>query len=227
MCGRYTIVVSMEELMLRYLSDLPTDRYHRPRYNVAPMQQVLAVIHDGERNRLGELRWGLVPSWAGDEKIGSRMINARAETLLEKPAFRQLVSRKRCIVPADGFYEWKAVRGGKQPMRITLKEEAVFSFAALYDTWVHPEDGRKISTCTIITTEPNRLVADIHNRMPVILRREDEALWLDRRNGDVQQAIKLLRPYPAEEMRAYPVSAKVGNVKNDTADCLDEIALEA
>jgi putative SOS response-associated peptidase YedK len=223
MCGRYTIVVSMEELMLRYLSDLPTDRYHRPRYNVAPMQQVMAVIHDGERNRLGELRWGLVPSWATDEKIGGKMINARAETLLEKPAFRTLVSRKRCLVPADGFYEWKITGDRKQPMRITLKEETVFSFAALYDTWVSPEDGRKLSTCTIITTEPNRLMADIHNRMPAILRREDEPVWLDRSNRNAQQAMELLKPYPAEQMRAYPVSAKVGNVKNDTEDCLEEI----
>lgn len=221
MCGRYTIVVSMEELMLRYLNELPTNRYHTPRYNVAPMQNVLAVVHDGEKNRLGELRWGLVPSWASDDRIGSKMINARSETLLEKPSFKSLVKRKRAIVPADGFYEWKQNGGKKQPMRITMKDGAIFSMAALYDTWNAP-DGRKISTCTIITTTPNSLMADIHDRMPVILRPEDEASWLNRDNDDVGQLTSLLLPYSADAMRAYPVSPIVGNVKNDVAECIEE-----
>lgn len=221
MCGRYTIVVSIEELMLRYLSDLPTNRYHTPRYNVAPMQQVLAVVNDGEKNRLGELRWGLVPSWASDDKIGSKMINARAETLLEKPSFRNLVQRKRALVPADGFYEWKQAGGEKQPMRITMRDGGIFSMAALYDTWVAP-DGRRIGTCTIITTTPNELMADIHDRMPVILRPEDEAFWLDRGNADTAGLMSLLQPYDAGEMRAYPVSRIVGNVKNDVPECIVE-----
>lgn len=222
MCGRYTIVVSMEELMLRYLNELPTNRYHTPRYNVAPMQHVPAIIHDGEKNRLGELRWGLVPSWASDDKIGSKMINARAETLLEKNSFKTLIRRKRAIVPADGFYEWKQAGNSKQPMRITLKDNSLFSMAALYDTWTAP-DGRKISTCTIITTSPNSLMADIHNRMPVILRPEDEASWLNRSNEDVQQLTSLLQPYSTKEMRAYPVSPLVGNVRNDTRECIEEL----
>lgn len=224
MCGRYTIVMSIEELMLRYLSDLPTNRYHTPRYNVAPMQQVLAVVNDGEKNRLGELRWGLVPSWASDDKIGSKMINARAETLLEKPSFRGLVQRKRALVPADGFYEWKQAGGKKQPMRITMKDGGIFSMAALYDTWVAP-DGRKISTCTIITTTPNELMADIHDRMPVIVRPEDEAYWLDRGNADTAGLTSLLRPFDAGSMRAYPVSPIVGNVKNDAPECIEEQAV--
>lgn len=224
MCGRYTIVVSIEELMLRYLSDLPTNRYHAPRYNVAPMQQVLAVVNDGEKNRLGELRWGLVPSWASDERIGSKMINARAETLLEKPSFRGLVARKRALVPADGFYEWKQAGGDKQPMRITMKDGGIFSMAALYDTWA-ASDGRRISTCTIITTTPNELMADIHDRMPVIVRPEDEAFWLDRSNADTAGLMSLLRPYDAGAMRAYPVSKLVGNVKNDTPECIEEQAV--
>jgi len=221
MCGRYTIVVSMEELMMRYLNELPMDKFHIPRFNVAPMQNVTAVIHDGTRNRLGELRWGLVPSWAKDDKIGSKMINARAETLLEKNAFKLLVRRKRAIVPADGFYEWKKNGNLKQPMRITMKDGSLFSMAGLYDTWIAP-DGRKISTCTIITTEPNGLMADIHDRMPVILRPEDEAEWLDRGNEDTRGLMTLLRPFAADKMRAYPVSPKVGNVKNDTPDCIEE-----
>ncbi len=221
MCGRYTIVVTMDELMLRYLNELPTNRYHTPRYNVAPNQNILAVVHDGAQNRLGELRWGLVPSWASDDRLGSKMINARAETLLEKTSFKTLIRRKRAIVPADGFYEWKKHGDKKQPMRITLKDGSIFSMAALYDTWTSP-DGRKISTCTIITTTPNNLMADIHDRMPVILRPEDEVSWLNRNNDDVSQLTSLLTPYPAAAMKAYPVSPIVGNVKNDTAQCIEE-----
>ncbi|TVY01381.1 SOS response-associated peptidase [Cohnella terricola] len=221
MCGRYTITITLEELMLRYLTEEPMGSYPMPRYNVAPMQNVLAVVHNGKKNRLGELRWGLVPSWASDDKIGSKMINARAETLLERSSFKSLVRRKRAIVPADGFYEWKKQGNLKQPMRMTMKGGGIFSMAALYDTWLSP-DGRKISTCTIITTTPNSLMADIHDRMPVILRPEDEAEWLDRGNEDVRGLMALLRPYSAEAMRAYPVSPIVGNVKNDTAECIEE-----
>jgi putative SOS response-associated peptidase YedK len=186
------------------------------------MQNVAAVIHDGEKNRLGELRWGLVPSWASDDKIGSKMINARAETLLEKNAFKALVRRKRALIPADGFYEWKKSGTSKQPMRITLKDGSLFSMAGLYDTWTAP-DGRKISTCTIITTAPNSLMADIHDRMPVILRPEDEADWLGRDNDDLDRLMSLLRPHPAENMRAYPVSPIVGNVRNDDPECIKEL----
>lgn len=222
MCGRFTVVMSMEELMMRYLTEGPTDGYYRtPRYNVAPMQNVPAIVHDGEKNRLGELRWGLVPSWAKDDKIGSKMINARAETLLEKASFKTLIRRKRAIVPADGFYEWKASGDKKQPMRITMKDGAIFSMAALYDTWTAP-DGRKISTCTIITTTPNSLMADIHDRMPAILRPEDEAEWLDRGNDNVGRLTGLLIPYAAAKMRAYPVSPLVGNVKNDAPELIEE-----
>lgn len=221
MCGRYTIVVSIEELMLRYMSDMPTNRYHTPRYNVAPMQNVTAIVHDGQNNRIGQLRWGLVPSWASDEKIGSKMINARSETLLEKASFKNLIQRKRAIVPADGFYEWKQHGGKKQPMRITMKDGSIFSMAALYDTWTSP-DGGKLSTCTIITTRPNSLMEDIHDRMPVILRPEDEALWLNRNHNDVDALTSLLTPYAADEMKAYPVSPLVGNVKNDVKECIEE-----
>jgi putative SOS response-associated peptidase YedK len=225
MCGRYTIVVSMEELMLRYLDELPNNRYHTPRYNVAPMQNILAVIHDEEKNRLGELRWGLVPSWASDDRLGSKMINARAETLLEKTSFKNLIRRKRAIIPADGFYEWKQIRDTKQPMRITMKDKAIFSMAALYDIWTAP-DGRQISTCTIITTTPNSLVENIHDRMPVILHPKDEALWLDRNVQDTTQLLPLLKPFPAEKMRAYAVSSKVGNAKYDVPECIEEMSIE-
>ncbi|QTH41828.1 SOS response-associated peptidase [Cohnella sp. LGH] len=223
MCGRFTIVVTMDELIRRYLTEQPMARNNTPRYNIAPMQEVWAVIHDGAKNRLGELRWGLVPSWAKDDKIGSKMINARAETLLERASFKTLVGRKRAIIPADGFYEWKKSGNSKQPMRITLKEDALFSMAGLYDTWQTP-DGSKLSTCTIITTSPNSLMADIHDRMPVILHPEDEAFWLDRSNSDTKALTALLKPYPADKMRAYPVSPIVGNVKNDSEECIAEQA---
>lgn len=208
--------------MVRYLLDKPYDDHFMPRYNIAPMQNVWAIIHDGRRNRIGQLRWGLVPAWASNDRLGSKLINARAETLLEKPSFNTLVHRKRAILPTNGFYEWKKDGDQKQPMRITMKDHSIFSLAALYDTWSDP-DGQKISTCTIVTTTPNALMTDIHDRMPAILRPEHETLWLDRNNSDTESLVQLLQPYPAEKMRAYPVSQAVGNVRNDTPECIQEI----
>ncbi|OKP88738.1 SOS response-associated peptidase [Paenibacillus sp. P32E] len=222
MCGRYTIMVSMEELMLHYFIEETTIVYYAPKYNAAPMQNLPAVIHDGKQNRLGELRWGLVPSWSKDDKQGSKMINARQESLQDKPSFRNLISSRRCIIPADGFYEWKRQAGNKQPMRIVMKSGELFSMAGLYDIWMDTS-GNRLGTCTIITTGPNRLMADIHDRMPVILSREAESEWLDRNNHEVPNLMKLLRPYAAEEMRAYPVSAAVGNVRNDYKALVDEV----
>ncbi|TCZ79392.1 SOS response-associated peptidase [Paenibacillus albiflavus] len=226
MCGRYTITVTFEELMLRFYIDGGKAPYHGPRYNVAPGQAVPAIINDGQHNRLGELRWGLVPSWAKDERSAYQMINARSETLLEKPAYRIPLQRKRCLIPADGFYEWKKVGSGKQPMRMTLKNGELFAMAGLYDTWINPADGSKLSTCTIITTTPNKLMAEIHDRMPVIIRQEDEPLWLSRSaQPDVNALLGLLRPYPADEMIAYPVSTKVGNVRNDDPSLIEEFGM--
>lgn len=221
MCGRYTITITLEELMSRFMIDMPLPPFHTPKYNVAPGQMVMAIVNDGERNRLGELKWGLVPQWAKEEKVGNMMINARAETITEKPAYRIPFQRKRCLIPADGFYEWKREGKAKQPMRIMLKSKELFAMAGLYDTWIAP-DGRKISTCAVITTAPNELMEDIHDRMPLILRPEDESLWLDRSVTDTGRLQELLRPYPAEEMRAYPVPALVGNVKNDLPECIEE-----
>ncbi|WP_183600333.1 SOS response-associated peptidase [Paenibacillus phyllosphaerae] len=224
MCGRFTITVSLEELMLRYWIGEAAIPFHSPKYNVAPGQQVLAIINDGERNRLGELKWGLVPSWADDPKIGNKMLNARSETVHEKPAFKQLIQRKRCIIPADGFYEWQVTGSSKQPMRIVLQTRNIFSMAGLYDTWLSP-DGTRLSTCTILTTSPNELMAPIHDRMPVILRPEQESLWLDR---DIQQANQLrdlFVPYPAEELEAYPVNSAVGNVRNDDSSLIEPLAV--
>ncbi|MDQ0113004.1 SOS response-associated peptidase [Paenibacillus harenae] len=226
MCGRYTLTITIEELMVRYMVDETGIPFHRPKYNVAPSQQVLAVINDGNDNRLGELKWGLIPPWADDPKVGFMMINARAETAAEKAAFKKPLRSKRCLIPADGFYEWKKLSGGsKQPMRITMKSREIFSMAGLYETWISP-DGAKINSCTILTTEPNPLMAPIHDRMPVILRPENEALWLDRKTQDVEALLPLLRPYDDRDMVAYAVSPAVGNVRNDSPELIEQIAVD-
>lgn len=155
MCGRYTITVTLEELMLHYDIYYKYPGRYSPKYNVAPGQQVMAIVHDGEKNKLGELRWGLVPEWAKDEKLGYQMLNARAETLAYKPAFRKSFERKRCLIPADSFYDWKGTGKQKQPMRIMLRSKGIFSMAGLYDMWTSP-DGTRISTCTVVTTEAKR-----------------------------------------------------------------------
>ncbi|WP_342478340.1 SOS response-associated peptidase [Paenibacillus sp. FSL H7-0350] len=221
MCGRFTITVTLEELITHYLIDDSKIAVLKPNYNVAPMHNIPAVIATDEAKRLGELRWGLVPVWAKDEKIGNKMINARSETVGEKPAFKRLVKSKRCIIPADGFYEWKKDGSSKQPYRILMSDGGLFSFAGLYDTWEDPE-GKKLSTCTIITTTPNSLMEDIHDRMPVILRPEDEADWLGRDNNDVEALLRLLKLYDSSKMRAYKVPTAVGNVRNNSKDLLEE-----
>lgn len=223
MCGRYTITVTEEELMLRFMLESSTP-FYEPRYNVAPGQMVPAIINNGAQNKLGQLRWGLIPSWAKDAKIGYTMINARVETIADKPAFRTSLRSKRCIIPADGFYEWKLTEDGKQPMRIVKRTGQLFAMAGLYDTWVSPE-GDKISSCTIITTVPNKTMAGIHDRMPIILRKQDEAAWLDRSIQDVNLLQSLIvQPYPDEELRVYPVTKAVGNVKNDSPDNIKEVS---
>lgn len=224
MCGRYTINVSLEELILRYHTDRMTNKFHKPRYNVAPAQLAAAIIHDGTGRRMGELRWGLIPSWAKDPAIAFKTINARAEELMRKPSYRGLVPGKRCIIPATGFFEWKKLGADRQPMRFFVKDEPVVSLAGLYDTWKAP-DGSKVSTFTIITTKPNALVAEVHDRMPAILRKEDEEAWLDRGSRDIEQVLSLLQPYPAERMDAYPVSKAVGNVKNDSPELIEKISM--
>ena len=222
MCGRFTITDPIEQILERYYASIADGFEYRPNYNAAPMQHIPTIIGSKDGNRLGSLRWGLVPVWAKDDKIGNKMINARAETLAEKPAFKRLISSKRCIIPTNGFYEWRKEGTAKQPMRILMKDDRLFSLAGLYDTWTDP-DGNKLSTCTIITTEPNSLMEDIHNRMPVILRSEDEAEWLGRDNDDVQTLLGLLKPYQAAEMRAYEVPKEVGNVRNNNEGLLKDI----
>ncbi|WP_028548713.1 SOS response-associated peptidase [Paenibacillus sp. UNC451MF] len=222
MCGRYTVTVTLEELMLRFMLGDSIAAKYAPRYNIAPGQWIPSIIggETVQERRLGELRWGLVPNWSKDEKSGANPINLRAETVTEKPSFQRLLTRKRCLIPSDGFYEWnKTGKSSKQPIRFTLKDGALFGMAGLYDTWIQADGGR-LHTCTIITTTPNRLVASIHERMPVILNSESESIWLDRTITDVQRLKPLLAPYPAELMTSYEVDPKVGNVRYDEPDCI-------
>lgn len=220
MCGRFTLTVSHKELLARYSVTEVTNFYHYPRYNIAPMQMVPAIVNDGRQNRIGLLRWGLIPSWAKDERIAAKTINAKAETLLEKASFKHLLYKKRCVIPADSFYEWKNASGKRLPMRIMMKDDGIFSMAGLYDTWVNSANGQTLHTFTIITIKPNQLVAEFHDRMPVILNKQEEGKWLAREKSTVEEVLALLKPYPAEEMKAYPVSSVVGNVRNDIPECI-------
>jgi putative SOS response-associated peptidase YedK len=217
MCGRYSLTSKLNNLQARFDFEAGNLVY-RPRYNVAPTQDVLAVVNDG-RNRAGFLRWGLVPFWAKDPRIGSRMINARAETVAEKPAFRRALRKQRCLVLADGFYEWKKEGSAKVPMYIAARSGEPFGMAGLWETWKAPS-GESLHSCAIITTAANSLMEPIHERMPVILTQEAEATWLDAGIDDPGPLTRLLLPYPAAELEAYPVSTLVNSPRNDARECL-------
>lgn len=194
----------------------------QPSFNVAPTQLV-AVVLNGGKKRMVAMRWGLVPSWATDPTSASRLINARAETLTAKAAFKEAFKRRRCLVVGDGFFEWRTHGATKTPLFFYLKPERPFGFAGLYETWTPPL-GEPLVTCTIITSEPNELVRPVHDRMPVILPKAAEDFWLDPAVKDHTRLLDLLRPYPAEEMDAYPVSNLVNSVKNDSPECIEPAA---
>ncbi len=216
MCGRYTLTIDIKTVAEKF--GVPATLDTSPRYNIAPTQEVVSVMRNGA-SHLAWLRWGLIPSWAKDESIGSRMINARAETLTEKPSFKGLLRSKRCLIVADGFYEWKQENGSKAPMYITLKSGEPFAFAGLWDLWKSP-GGEQIRSCTIITTEPNDLLASIHNRMPAILLPGAYADWLDPDIRDEQVLSHWLAPYPAGEMTARPVSRLVNDPRHDSPELI-------
>lgn len=218
MCGRFTLRVSPEQIAgLFSIEQMPPVG---PRYNIAPTQPVLAIraSHGGNGREATYLNWGLIPSWATDPSIGSRMINARSETAAEKPSFRAAFKYKRCIIPADGFYEWQKIAGGKQPQLIGLKDGGVFGMAGLWEYW--EREGSVIESCTILTTEPNDLLAPIHNRMPVILHPEDYDEWLDRTSQKAEPLLHLMRAFPAELMAYTPVSTLVNNPRNEDPVCV-------
>ena len=223
MCGRFTLTASLAEIAERFdavYSIKPED--FSPSYNIAPSQSVLAVINNGKTNRMGFLRWGLIPPWAKDISIGYKMVNARAETLTEKPSYRQAFYKRRCLIVADSFYEWKQINNQKIPMRILLKSHDLFAMAGLWEHWTSP-DGNSIFSCTIITTKPNQLMASIHDRMPVILKPEDEKIWLNPSIRDPHVLKSLLKPYDSERMKAYEVSPLVNSPKNNSPELIQPI----
>ena len=222
MCGRFTLSTSPEELARCFqVVELPG---LSPRYNIAPTQQVAtvrAVVQEqGGARELRLLRWGLVPSWAEDLRVGNRMINARSETAAKKPAFRSAFRKRRCLVLADGFFEWRRRGKSREPHFIYMRDRRPFAIAGLWEQWADPEDGEVTESCTLLTTGPNELVEQIHDRMPVILEPGDYDLWLDPQVSDPEQLEPLLRPYPAAEMTSHAVSSRVNSPRNDDPSCL-------
>lgn len=218
MCGRYTLTESVN-LIERFNLD-GSDNHPQPRYNIAPTQNVPVILNESP-NKITMVRWGLIPFWAKEASIGQKIINARAETLDQRPSFKHCLQRKRCIIPTDGFYEWKKDGSTKKPYRITLENGELFGFAGLWDTWQDPV-GQIIRTCTIITTTPNELIEPIHNRMPVILPKESEHDWLDS-TIDGRLMTGIFKPYPADIMTVYEVPSLVNSPKNDVVDCIAPI----
>lgn len=215
MCGRFTMSYHDWPEIMRYYG-AKNDFFYEPRFNIAPSQDIPAIIAAPAGRRAGLLRWGLIPSWAEREDTQYSTINARVETLLVKPAFRNLISSRRVAIVADGWYEWR--KSDKQPYRIITKRN-FFTLAGLYDIW-ESRDGRKISSCTIITCEPSSSISSLHNRMPVVLTPRNEDIWLDPAVQNTDTLIEILQPYPDEELTAYPVSKIVGDVKNDYSLCI-------
>jgi putative SOS response-associated peptidase YedK len=218
MCGRF--VFTDPSKIKRLLPDADTDQLRielAPNYNISPSQNIPAVLNDGS-NKVRLIRWGLVPSWAKDISIGYRMINARAETLTEKPAFKRLIKERRCLIFAEGFYEWEKQGKSRRPYFIHMKDSTAFAFAGLWDIW--EKEGSALVSGTIITTMANSLVSSIHERMPVILPPDYYGLWL---GNDVGNVTNFLRPYPTEEMEAYPVSSAIGSPAGNSPEFIDPI----
>jgi putative SOS response-associated peptidase YedK len=219
MCGRYKLS-RRKQVVGEYFDAVSSEEDWAPRFNVAPTQPV-AVIRQNPKEPLRELslmRWGLIPSWAKDASGAARMINARAETASTKPAFRDAMKSRRCLIPADGFYEWKRDGKTKQPYCFEVNDAELFAFAGLWDGWKDPS-GSWIKTCSILTTTPNAVTASVHDRMPVILDPDGYDLWLDPGMTNVDVASDLLKPYDARLMRCYPVSTRINSVVNDDAEC--------
>lgn len=228
MCGRYSQTRPIEDLVEQFRIDLVLQQ-PAPRFNVAPTQDVPVVRLDDEgRRALDLLRWGLVPAWAKDLSVGNRMINARAETVFEKPAFRSAFKKRRCLVVADGFYEWKRLDESgkkKQPYRMTWHDGRPFAFAGLWEQWKGP-DG-PVRTCTILTTTANAMMRQVHDRMPVILDGEEAtARWLSPDSGP-EELMPLLQPLPDDRLAAYPVSARVGSPRFDDPACIERLVDDA
>jgi len=223
MCGRFTLHIPPE--LLAEIFGLTSTPVYPASYNVAPSQQVPVIrgmVDNGQRE-LAFLRWGLVPSWARDPSIGSRMINARAETIQEKPAFRHAIRYRRCIVPASGFFEWQVEGGKKQPLYLRIRESSIMGLAGIWEEWKTPE-AALLETFAILTTTSNRLIEPIHDRMPVILHPREYDLWLDREVTDPEKLKRLYHPYLSELLEICRVSDLVNSPRNNSPACIEPVA---
>ena len=220
MCGRYRLTRHRDVVEEHFGVEIEGD--FAPRYNIAPTQDVATVRQssDGPKRRFGWMKWGLIPYWAKDAAIGYKTINARAETAADLPAFREAFRKRRCLIPADGFYEWQKIGKSKQPYCFTLSDEGVFAFAGLWERWQNRE-AKLVETCSILTTTPNRLLEDVHDRMPAILAPEDYEVWLDPGEQRVESLAEILKPFDSARMKRHPVSTRVNNVNNDDRECAE------
>jgi putative SOS response-associated peptidase YedK len=224
MCGRFTNRAKPEQIGGEFKVGKKNPDLYRARYNIAPAQMIEVVFAPENERLLSELKWGLVPSWAKEPEIGNRMINARAETLTEKPSFRDAFKKRRCIIPASGFYEWrKKGSGAKQPFYFYLREKEVFGFAGLWEEWIDKRTGDVLETCTIITTAANDVLKPVHDRMPVILKAADYDRWLDPKENNTERLQKLLAPYPAGEMDSHAVGTGVNIPESDSAELIEPL----
>jgi len=219
MCGRFTLFASEAEILREYGVD--SLQSYEPSYNIAPGQNGLAIIHDGEKKRAGNLQWGLVPSWAADEKIGYKMINARSETAHEKPSFKNLMARKRCLIVADSFYEWKKSDETKHPRRIQLADRELFTFAGLWDKW--QKGNQVLFTYTLLTKDSNDFMKEIHHRMPIILPKDREDEWIHPYNQNPRAAYEFLEAIEMEELTAYTVDRYVNKAINNDPQCIEPV----
>jgi len=227
MCGRYRLS-RRKQIIYEHFESVSGEEDWTPRYNIAPTQHVPVIRQNPTepRRELSLMRWGLIPSWAKDSSISSQMINARSETAATKPAFRDPLASRRCLVPADGFYEWVRTGKAKQPYCFEVNGGELFAFAGLWDRWKDPS-GQWVKSCSILTTTPNAVTSSVHDRMPVILDRADYDLWLDPGMTNVEAASDLLKPYDARTMRSYPVSTRINHVANDDPECSARVEITA
>ena len=225
MCGRYRLS-RRKQVVEEYFDSAPWDDDWNPRYNIAPTQPIPVIRQNPKepRRELSFVRWGLIPSWARDSSVGVKMINARSETAATKPAFRDAMKYRRCLIPADGFYEWAKTAKSKQPYCFEVNDGELFAFAGLWDRWKDPS-SKTVETCSILTTSPNAVTSAVDDRMPVILDPDGYELWLDPGVTNVQVISELLKPYDAQLMRCYPVSTRINYVANDEEECSAPVEL--
>ena len=225
MCGRFALRSPSKTIAAAFgVGEVPAAG--EARYNIAPTQEILAVRRGPDGREATRLKWGLIPSWAKDADMAARLINARSETAREKPSFREAFRKRRCLIPADGFYEWQRAGGRKLPFFFQMKDERPFGFAGLWERW-QGEGERPVESCAILTTEANEVLRPVHDRMPVIVHPDDYELWLDMDDRKLDLVAELLRPYPAEEMRAHRVSDEVNNVRHQGDGLIEELPINS